>query len=332
MINSEELKKEIPVVDTPGWAAHIERDGYYFCRFDKTRNIYDAIIIINHNMGLSLSPRYPKSKHSLDEHISLINKLGIEKARIIGTDISFITRCPSLKHLDIYPSQLTEGIFDYSPLYDLPQISQLCCQTQYGRKDELKTEIDYSRIKGLKSVAISGRGHLNYNTLEDLEELYLADFRGRNYDLRDAFSSKELRKIILTKCSIKSLDGLTQSEHIETVELNYCSKLENVSQLSKIKNTLTHLKIRNCPKIVDFTFLYSLENLEYLYLEEKNSLLDLNFLPQMPKLEFLYLGMNVLDGDLTHCLDVPYAVCDNHRHYNLTDSQLPKNNPKNNEN
>ena len=35
--------------------------------------------------------------------------------------------------------------------------------------------------------------------------------------------------------------------------------------------------------------------------------------------------MNVLDGDLTPCLDIPYVTCiRDRRHYNLKDSALPK--------
>ena len=35
--------------------------------------------------------------------------------------------------------------------------------------------------------------------------------------------------------------------------------------------------------------------------------------------------MNVLDGDLSNCLNLPHVVsCVNRKHYNLKDSQLPK--------
>ena len=34
--------------------------------------------------------------------------------------------------------------------------------------------------------------------------------------------------------------------------------------------------------------------------------------------------MNVMDGDLSLCMNVPYASCRNKKHYNLKDSDLPK--------
>ena len=46
---------------------------------------------------------------------------------------------------------------------------------------------------------------------------------------------------------------------------------------------------------------------------------------KMKKLKTFILDMNVLDGDLTPCLDIPYVTCiRDRRHYNLKDSDLPK--------
>ena len=46
---------------------------------------------------------------------------------------------------------------------------------------------------------------------------------------------------------------------------------------------------------------------------------------KMKKLKTFILDMNVLDGDLTPCLDISYVTCGkDRRHYNLKDSDLPK--------
>ena len=52
----------------------------------------------------------------------------------------------------------------------------------------------------------------------------------------------------------------------------------------------------------------------------------LDFLRRMPKLKTFVLSMTVEDGDLTPCLEIPYASCDKiKRHYNLKEKDLPKN-------
>ena len=66
-------------------------------------------------------------------------------------------------------------------------------------------------------------------------------------------------------------------------------------------------------------------NLEYLILDGSQTLPDLRFLKKMPKLKFFTFSMTVEDGDLTPCLDIPYARCDKgKKHYNLKDKDLPK--------
>ena len=44
----------------------------------------------------------------------------------------------------------------------------------------------------------------------------------------------------------------------------------------------------------------------------------------MPNLKVLNLGMDVADGDLRLCMNVPYVTCKNRRHFNLRDAELPK--------
>lgn len=44
----------------------------------------------------------------------------------------------------------------------------------------------------------------------------------------------------------------------------------------------------------------------------------------MPRLKTFTFSMNVQDGDLRPCLNLSYASCQNKKHYNLKDAQLPK--------
>jgi hypothetical protein len=63
-----------------------------------------------------------------------------------------------------------------------------------------------------------------------------------------------------------------------------------------------------------------------LVLFGSNTLESLNFLENMPNLKSFRFTMNVLDGDLGLCKNVPYVYCKNRKHYNLKDDDLPKGN------
>jgi len=112
---------------------------------------------------------------------------------------------------------------------------------------------------------------------------------------------------------------------MQCLYLLYNRKLEDISALAKVKSTLKALRIVNCAKIKDFSVLSELENLELLELWGSNSLPDLKFLNNLKKLKTFIFNVNILDGDLTPCLNLSYVYCGkSKRYYNLKDKDLPK--------
>ncbi len=306
---------------------YLYRQGYVFAPLTES-NIYDAIVIRNPSDCKSWCRRSGFSAHSLDEHIKLINQYQLEKAIIFAEDISFITRCPSLKYLHIVPADTSADQFDYSPLYDMPCIKSLTCSTAYGSPNQhLHTTINYSKINGLIQIGISGKGHLNYHLVETLEELHISGDKTHK-DLTSISNSQEVKRIWFMQCGLKSLAGIERFCKIQDLSFDYIRSLEDISQLSYVSDSLRALSIENCPKITDFNVLYDLTNLEHLHLYGKNELPSLGFLNKMKKLKTFVFSMNVQDFDLSPCLQIPYASTHhNRKQYNLKDKDLPKTSP-----
>lgn len=301
---------------------YIERNSYIFTSLTYPYNIYDAIVI-KHPMNVDINqPCYGKSIKNLEDHISLINKYQLEKAVLLVDSLDFIVKCPSLKYLHIVPST-DKDFFDFSPIYNMPEIISLDCQTCYGREEQLCSCIDYQRIKGLKDLSVSGKGHVNYNKIRTLKSLQISGIKINN--LTDAFCSSKLDTMRVITCGIKSLDGIEKSKNITCLYLQYNRLLKDISALRQVKSSLRALRIENCPKIEDFSVLYELENLELLEITGNNSLPDLYFLKEMKKLKTFIFSVNILNGDLTPCINLNYVFCEkSRRHYNLKDKDLPK--------
>ena len=298
-------------------------DGFIFSEVTQPANIYDAILIRNPEDAPCSSPERPNSKRTLQEHIDLINEYHLEKAIIIAENIDFITKCPSLKYISIKPADNVGNNFDYSPLYNMPQIKGLVCATLYGDKYEFSTSIDYSKIKGLESVSISGPGHINYTGLSSLKTLGISGYKAA--DLTDMFCSSALDSLRIIQCGIKSLEGLQKTKNMKCLHLDYNRSLQDISALSIAKKTLTALCIDHCPKIKDFSILSELENLEFLQLTGSNSVPSLDFIEHLTNLKTFIFDINVLDGNLYPCMNLSFAHCwKGRKHYNLKDSQLPK--------
>ena len=320
---SNQLKPNIIMSDPSNGPAHFAMtrfaplaDGFAFYN-------NDYLVIINPPDVLWESPVVPRPRKTLEEHILYIQENQIKKALVIAEDISFLRQCPSLEYLRIIPPY-SATTFDYSPLYDMPNLKQLNCQTIYGPKDSLSTDIDYSQISGLEQLHLCGKkGHHNLEAVQGLQTLSFAQGQPSSKTLTD-LDVTSLIDLDLCQSPIRTLAGLENAKFLSKLGLSYCRQLEDISALSSISDSLTFLDIESCGKIRDFSVLAELHNLEHLRLYGSNSLPNLSFLQNMPKLKTFTFTMNVLDGDLNLCMNIPYASCRNKKHYNLKDSDLPK--------
>ena len=316
-----DIYKEVDIEDII--RGYIIRDGFVFVSITHPGGIYDTIVIKHPTDTPCSCPKQVGSKKSLQAHVDLINKYKLEKAFIIAEDIEFIQECPSLKYIKIVPSDNAGNNFDYSPLYNMPQIKWLSCPTVYGERFKLSTSIDYSRINGIESIGVSGKGYYNYNQLQTVKSLGISGYK--ESDLTNMFSSPVLDDLMIIQCGIKTLDGLQRAKNMQCMFLYYNRSLKDISALRTVKHSIRALEIENCPKIEDFSVLGELENLEYLKLWGGNSLPSLDFIKSMKNLKTFEFTMNVLDGDLTPCKNLSYArTLRDRRHYNLKDKDLPK--------
>lgn len=301
----------------------VVRNGFVFTKTTHVP-VFDTLVIRQPCDAVSSSISSPKSEWSLEKHIQLVKEYQLEKAVIVCDDLSFITQCPSLTSLAVYPSLDTQNDFDFSPLYQLPNIRELYCATAYGDKDQFRSTIDYSRINSISHLSMAGPGHLGYEELPSLEKLWISGSE-RHDDFSNISRSALLKDVTMIQCGIKTLNGLNNHLQMQDLAVYHCRSLTDVSALTHVSKTLRSLTIENCPGITDFSVLEKLSELEHLHLYGNNVLPDLSFLRAMKKLVTFCFTMNVQNGDLSLCMDIPYVSCKNRKHYNIKDRNLPKN-------
>jgi len=302
--------------------ACMNRDGFIF-HLGGTPAVFDDLIVRNPIDAKLWAPKPDFSSRTFEEHIQLINEHKLEKVTIICNDLSFILSCPSIKQLTVYPSDDAGKNFDFSPLYQMPNLRQVHLTTHSGPREELWYEVDYTKIKGLVSISAYGKGHNGYEFVPTLETLWLSNNK-KHINLENISNSPILKNIHLFQCNTQTLDGISKFSHLETLNLDYNRSLRDISALASVSGTLKKLYFNACPKINDFSVLNSMADLEFLELIGNNSLPNLDFLQYMPKLKALIVTMNVENGDLSHCMKLHYAHCKNRKHYNIKDAQLPK--------
>ena len=289
--------------------------------FLSTQN--DTLVICNPQDSICESPVYQRSKKSLDDHIQFVNAKQIKKALVVGDNIDFLRCCPSLEELHIIPSFNAQD-FDFSPLYDLPNLRKLICQTVYGAEENLISYVDYSRFSSLEDLVVNGAGHKNVDTLPGLKVLTFSGKQPASKTLVGAFQGTDLEDLGIIESLISSLAGLEQTPKLKKLTLAYNRNLEDISALECVKDTLTELDIESCGRIKDFSVLEKLHKLENLRLIGKNVLPDLSFIRHMPNLKSFTFYMNAANGDLSMCLDIPFVQIQNRRHYSHKNEDLKK--------
>lgn len=295
-------------------------DDFFFMPYGEK----DKLVICNPPDSTCESPVFLRSKKTLEKHIQLVNEKKIKKAMIVAEDIGFLRRCPSLEELHIIPSFKAQ-MFDFSPLYDMPNLRKLSCCTVYGPEEDRVSHVDYSKFSSLESLIVSGpKGHDNVWAVRGLKQLSFENGQPVSKTLVGTFQGKDLEELSITTSGITSLEGLQQSTRLKTLELSYNRRLEDISALTHVKDTLLKLDVENCARVKDFSVLAELHCLEDLRMVGNNVLPDLSFVRNMPNLKSFIFMMNVENGDLSMCLGIPYVAIKNRKHYSHKDKDFSK--------
>lgn len=303
----------------------------FFVRWLDDIQVRDTIVVFNPMDAEIVTPVLLRSRKSLKEHIAYIREKHIKKAIVVAEDIAFLRECPGLEYLWILPAISAEN-FDFSPIYDLPNLKWLQCETMYGlgamyeNTEKVKvSSVDYQHFPRLKKLQIRGaKGHENVHTASCVESLLLSFGFPSAKTLSGFLPGASLKSLDLSQSPIESLDGIEIATQLQRLELSYNRRLKDISALCAVKDTLAFLAIENCGKITDFSVLAELSNLQFLTLKGSNMLKDLSFLDSLPKLKNFHLTMNVTDGDISRCCQIPYVRIQNRKHYSHKDSDLPK--------
>lgn len=298
-------------------------DDFFFRSLDDPKQS-DALVVCNPSTAICIAPVILHSRKTLEEHIAYIQTHRLKKAMVIAEDIDFLRQCPSLEYLWVIPA-LSAETFDFSPLYDLPNLRWLRCETVFGPKEDRHAVIDYSCMEHLEILQASGaKGHNHIDALKELKVLYCEQGQPAGPSLQGAFDGAALQKLIVCQSPIRSLDGLEEAPQLHSLDLSYCRRLQDISALSFVGSSLRELSIERCGKIKDFSPLSNLHHLEHLRLVGSNRLSDLHFIRHMPRLQSFVFRMNVSDGDFSMCLNIPHVSIQNRAHYSHKDQDFSK--------
>ena len=312
----------------------VMRDGFVFTSICDPTDVYDAIVIRYPETARCYSPIVGVSSRSIDEHIRLINQNKLCKALIIAEKLDFLDRCPTLTHLEIVPAFNINGNLDLTQLYKQPKIQYLNFPRQSGLKingikEGKRGPIDFSNIIGLEELSFEvSKTDSASHPIHSLKKLSISKFKSNTSEpLQGLFDGGQMSDIDFTQCNLTSLKFLKNCTTLSDVSINYDRAFSDLLELYDFRDTIEHLSIYNCSKIINFGVISNFYHLLSLHLWGSNQVSDLSFLRELNQLKIFTFDMNVINGDLSFCLNIPYVYsAKDRRHYNYKDAQLPKKN------
>ncbi len=273
----------------------------------------------------------------LDELVSYIQNKKKQKAFLEGlTHFEFLSECHCLEHLVVdlrtpfsmwnkLPKRRQTFIhkYDLDVLYDFPNLKSLDIRNCENPIIRPELAVDLGKISALECYQGDFRFTRNLEYARLLKTVCLNHFTGNDFSVFEKLN--QLDTLQITQSKVVTVDGCEKLPKLQCLYLHYNRKLQDISALEGVRDSLKALRIESCGKISDFSVLSKLENLELLELSGNNELPNLNFLRSMKKLNTFIISMNVLDGDLTLCKELSYVyLMRGRKHYNLKDRDMQR--------
>ncbi|ASU33571.1 hypothetical protein [Mucilaginibacter xinganensis] len=223
-------------------------------------------------------------------------------------NVNFLCEYPEIKHLSI-----SGGINDISAIHTLQNLRSLILAGK-NRK------IDFLHFPSLTELIAEWSPHfLNLDNCDYLRNLSLSKFTPKTKDCLSISNIPSVKKLKITQSTILTLNGLGKFDQLEELELNYCSKLENLCCLEGSKKTLVSFRFDHCKSIKNHDYAIRLNHLNTLSYNDGGTIQSIKFIKEMVSLKaFMFVNTDVTDGDMTPCIGLEYAGFSNKKHFSHT--------------
>lgn len=217
-----------------------------------------------------------------------------------------------------------EGLIIPEQHYDFSIINKLHLLKILGLPDNLKNTVDLTNFPNLERCSVTFSPRLKgLETCTKLKSLTLSDYKSSNADFSTFPTLPSLEELNLLEAKITSLRGIGKLKSLKIFTMYRIPKLEIIKHIVELKNSLEEIVIEKCKNIVDFDILKEMSNLKKIIISESGEIKSLDFVKGLKKLEFIsFWGTNIIDGNISPCIGIPYVGFDNKKHYSHKNEQI----------
>jgi hypothetical protein len=241
--------------------------------------------------------------HSIMESIEFINDHSINQVKVNDfeyTDLNFLNECPSIENLSIHNHFLK----DLSGIYGLTKLRVLAINDT-----TTKVEFRINELKNLEELyGTLPKKTVGINELNKIKHVQLWGYKPKSRNLNEFNNLKSLNVLEITQSSLDTLVGIEGIVNLRRFGLYYLRTLADITALKEVKAPITELFFENCKRIVDFSPIHSLKELENLKILACGDITSLNFVQKLTNLKSLvFPETNIIDENLSVCDGIEYV-------------------------
>jgi len=227
-------------------------------------------------------------------------------------NLDFLKKCAFIKKISI-----SDKISDFSGIYNLKDLNRLLVSDN-------KHAIDFSNFNNINEISIDWHSnHKNLTKCLKLEKLSIWHYKPKKKNIHELPNIENLKELAITQSTIKTLDGIEKYKNLESLKVHYSSKLETISCIQNLSETLKTLWFEVSKKIKDKEQVVLLNNLNLLAYINCGEIPSIDFINKLKNLkDFRFVDTNVLDGDISPCLNLDYAGFLKKKHYSHTPEEI----------
>jgi hypothetical protein len=215
---------------------------------------------------------------------------------------------------------LVDGLMIVVEKFDLNGLEKLINLRHLHFSDEQEQEIRFESFLHLVYCSIQWNKIYNHAVFP----YSLTKLNVRMYNPEHGFNEASLNnfrnitELVLNESSIRDLSILCHFGSLKKLNVVNCRKLEDISGLSAVCESLIHLEVAKCRNIASFSSIAENTKLQWLNLSDCGSIPSLSFIQNLPILDhFVFLGTTVTDGDLSYLKGIRQVAFNNKSHYSL---------------
>ncbi len=132
------------------------------------------------------------------------------------------------------------------------------------------------------------------------EALHIWHFNPKSKSFLDLPAAPNLKYLEINFSNCTSLVGLEKYPLLQRLDLNYCTKLENLNGIEVLSQDIYCLWIDHSQKLINHSDVAMLPNLKTLGLHSCGTIQNLDFINNLKKLTtFMFMDTNVADGNMS---------------------------------